>query len=166
VAEWQYRIERMELKPETDLDTELEKTLQEYGQQGWELVQVLRGQETLDNSMCRLIFKTEKPCDCSHILSWRECIFWHCSSRAVRISAGVIWRKPAIVETSRSAMKAAEFKYSSAVDAAAELYAHHVTFTAIDLAHLTTWKDLKRSLRVLGGQELTTPQPRLRQLPG
>ena len=61
MAEWQYRIERMELKPETDLDTELEKILQEYGQQGWELVQVLRVQETLDNSMCRLIFKTEKP---------------------------------------------------------------------------------------------------------
>ena len=61
MAEWQYRIERIELKPETDLDTELEKVLQEYGQQGWELVQVLRGQERLDNSVCRLIFKTEKP---------------------------------------------------------------------------------------------------------
>ena len=61
MAEWQYRIERMELKPEIDLDAELEKILQEYGQQGWELVQVLRGQETLDRSTCRLIFKTEKP---------------------------------------------------------------------------------------------------------
>ena len=61
MAEWQYRIERVELKPETDLDAELEKILQEYGQQGWELVQVLRGQETLDTSICRLIFKTEKP---------------------------------------------------------------------------------------------------------
>jgi hypothetical protein len=61
MAEWQYRIERVELKPETDLDAELEKILQEYGQQGWELVQVLRGQERLDNSVCRLIFKTEKP---------------------------------------------------------------------------------------------------------
>jgi hypothetical protein len=60
-VEWQYRIERIELKPETDLYTELEKILQEYGQQGWELVQVLRGQQALDNSMCRLIFKAEKP---------------------------------------------------------------------------------------------------------
>src|ERR1044072_8368123 len=40
VAEWQYRIERMELKLEMDpdLDVQLAKILQEYGQQGWELV--------------------------------------------------------------------------------------------------------------------------------
>jgi hypothetical protein len=61
MAEWQYRIERTELKSETDLDSELEKILEDYGQQGWELVQVWPGQETLDNSVCRLIFKIEKP---------------------------------------------------------------------------------------------------------
>lgn len=46
MAEWQYRIKRIELKPETDPDAQLETILREYGQQGWELVQVLRGQET------------------------------------------------------------------------------------------------------------------------
>ena len=61
VAEWQYRIERMELRPDPDLDAQLEKILQEYGQEGWELVHVLQGRETSDNSICRLIFKTEKP---------------------------------------------------------------------------------------------------------
>ena len=61
MAEWKYRIERIELKPETDLYTELEKILQEYGQQGWELVQVLHGQEAPDNPRCRLILKTERP---------------------------------------------------------------------------------------------------------
>jgi hypothetical protein len=61
MAEWQYRVERIQLKPETDLDSELEEILEEYGQQGWELVQVWRGQETLDNSVCRIIFKIEKP---------------------------------------------------------------------------------------------------------
>ena len=45
MAEWKYRIERIELKPDAEPDAQLEKTLQEYGQQGWELVQVLHGQE-------------------------------------------------------------------------------------------------------------------------
>jgi hypothetical protein len=58
VAEWQYRIEGIEFKPEADSDAELEKILQEYGQQGWELVQVLH--ETADNDKYRLILKTEK----------------------------------------------------------------------------------------------------------
>jgi hypothetical protein len=61
VAEWQYRIERIELKPDAEPDAQLEKILQEYGQQGWELVQVLHGQEAPDNPRCRLIFKTERP---------------------------------------------------------------------------------------------------------
>src|SRR5579864_2466576 len=39
VAEWQYRIERIDLNPETDPDDQLGKILREYGQQGWELVQ-------------------------------------------------------------------------------------------------------------------------------
>jgi hypothetical protein len=43
VAEWQYRIERIDLNPETDPDDQLGKILRESGQQGWELVQVLHG---------------------------------------------------------------------------------------------------------------------------
>ena len=38
VAEWKYRIERIELKPDAESDAQLEKVLQDYGQQGWELV--------------------------------------------------------------------------------------------------------------------------------
>jgi hypothetical protein len=61
VAEWQYRIEHVELKPDAEPDAQLEKVLQEYGQQGWELVQVLQAQGAPDNPKCRLIFKTERP---------------------------------------------------------------------------------------------------------
>ena len=43
MAEWQYRIERIDLNPETDPDDQLGKILRESGQQGWELVQVLHG---------------------------------------------------------------------------------------------------------------------------
>ena len=63
MAEWQYRIERIDLNPETDPDDQLGKILREYGQQGWELVQVLQGQEMPGNPRCRLIFKTEKTLD-------------------------------------------------------------------------------------------------------
>ena len=61
MAEWEYRIERIE--PEADLDAQLEKILREYGQQGWELVQVLPQQEAPKKPTCRLIFKIEKPID-------------------------------------------------------------------------------------------------------
>ncbi|MEO8340407.1 MAG: DUF4177 domain-containing protein [Nitrospirota bacterium] len=61
MAEWKYRIERIDLKLEAESDAQLEKVLQEYGQQGWELVQVLHGKEGPDNPKCRLIFKTERP---------------------------------------------------------------------------------------------------------
>ena len=61
MAEWQYRIERVELKPDAEPDAQLETILEEYGRQGWELVQVLHGQEAPDNPKCRLIFKTERP---------------------------------------------------------------------------------------------------------
>ena len=59
--EWQYRIERIELKPDAEPDAQLETVLEEYGQQGWELVQVLHGLVAPDNPRCRLIFKTERP---------------------------------------------------------------------------------------------------------
>jgi hypothetical protein len=61
MAEWKYRIERIDLHLEAESDAQLEKVLQEYGQQGWELVQVLHGKEAPDNPKCRLIFKTERP---------------------------------------------------------------------------------------------------------
>ena len=38
VAEWQYRIERIDLNPETDPDDQLGKILRKYGQQGWTLL--------------------------------------------------------------------------------------------------------------------------------
>jgi hypothetical protein len=63
MAEWQYRIERIELTPEAIDDAQFERILQEHGKLGWELVQVLQGQETRDNPTCRLIFKTQKPLD-------------------------------------------------------------------------------------------------------
>lgn len=61
MAQWQYRIERIGFKPATDPGAQLEKILQECGHQGWELVQILNGHEESSNSICRLIFKTEKP---------------------------------------------------------------------------------------------------------
>lgn len=61
MAEWQYRIEPIELKPDAEPDAQLETILEEYGKQGWELVQVLHGQGAPDNPRCRLIFKTERP---------------------------------------------------------------------------------------------------------
>jgi hypothetical protein len=51
----------MELKPDAEPDAQLETILEEYGRQGWELVQVLHGQGAADNPRCRLIFKTERP---------------------------------------------------------------------------------------------------------
>ena len=45
MAEWQYRIDRIDLNPDTDTDDQLGMILREYGQQGWELKQVLHGQE-------------------------------------------------------------------------------------------------------------------------
>lgn len=63
MAEWQYQIKRIELKPETDSDAQLETILREYGQWGWELVQVLHEQGIPGKPMYRLIFKTEKTLD-------------------------------------------------------------------------------------------------------
>ena len=61
MAEWQYRIERVELTPETDQDSQLEKILGEFGAKGWELVQIQAA--TPGVAVYRLIFKTEKPLD-------------------------------------------------------------------------------------------------------
>jgi len=63
MAEWQYRIQRINFEPEGDADVHLEKILREYGQQGWELVQALPGHEVTNDPTYRLIFKAEKPLD-------------------------------------------------------------------------------------------------------
>jgi hypothetical protein len=62
VAEWQYRIHRLAVLPDADLDNQIETVLHDYGAKGWELVQVLRHKESED-PIYRLIFKTEKPLD-------------------------------------------------------------------------------------------------------
>jgi hypothetical protein len=59
MAEWTYRIQHIELKPAGESDAELEKILREQGEQGWELVQVLR--DPPGDRDCRLIFKAQKP---------------------------------------------------------------------------------------------------------
>jgi hypothetical protein len=59
MAEWTYRIQHIELTPAGKSDAALEKILEEQGQQGWELVQVLHDPPSKPD--CRLIFKTQKP---------------------------------------------------------------------------------------------------------
>ena len=61
VAEWQYQIHRIELLQDQDLDDQIEKVLDEYGSQGWELVQVLHRHKVPEDPIYRLIFKIEKP---------------------------------------------------------------------------------------------------------
>lgn len=63
MAQWQYRIERINFQPGTEADVYLEKLLLEYGRQGWELVQVLHGHELTNDPEYRLILKAEKPLD-------------------------------------------------------------------------------------------------------
>jgi hypothetical protein len=61
VAEWLYRIHRIEVPLDADLDDQIEKVLLDYGTKGWELVQVLHRQP--GDPIYRLIFKAEKPLD-------------------------------------------------------------------------------------------------------
>jgi len=66
VAEWEYRIHRIELQPDTDLadlDDQIGKALQDYGKEGWELVQILHRHKVPEDPIYRLIFKAEKPLD-------------------------------------------------------------------------------------------------------
>jgi hypothetical protein len=63
VAEWQYRIHRVELLNEAELDNQIEDILQDYGTKGWELVQVLQRQRVPEDPTYRLIFKSEKTLD-------------------------------------------------------------------------------------------------------
>jgi hypothetical protein len=61
MAEWQYKIQRVELESGSDFDQQLEKALEQYGVKGWELVEVLPQQER--PNVYRLIFKAPKPLD-------------------------------------------------------------------------------------------------------
>ena len=61
MAEWLYRIHRIEIPAATDFDGQIEAVLHEYGTKGWELVQVLQRNEVPEDATYRLISKTEKP---------------------------------------------------------------------------------------------------------
>lgn len=63
MAEWQYRIHRIELEHDADLDNQIVNVLQDYGTKGWELVQVLHRHSAPEDPTYRLIFKTEKTLD-------------------------------------------------------------------------------------------------------
>jgi hypothetical protein len=61
MAEWQYRIHRIELESAPDFDQQLEKTLEQHGAEGWELVEVLPRQD--NRNVYLFIFKAPKPLD-------------------------------------------------------------------------------------------------------
>ena len=61
MAEWQYQIRRVEFQSGPDFDQQLENTLDQYGADGWELVEMLPEREK-PNSY-RLIFKAQKSLD-------------------------------------------------------------------------------------------------------
>jgi len=58
MAQWQYKTFRTELNGSVDFDEELRKILQDYGMNGWELVQVLQPQ---NDTRYHLVFKTQRP---------------------------------------------------------------------------------------------------------
>ena len=57
MAEWLYEVQRMS----STTDLEFKHFLQQNGENGWELVQVLPATETSDPTEYRVIFKREKP---------------------------------------------------------------------------------------------------------
>jgi len=59
----QYRIQRIELRPDADFDDQIGTVLDDNGMKGWELVQVLHRDKVPEDPICRLIFKAEKPLD-------------------------------------------------------------------------------------------------------
>ena len=60
MAEWLYRIHRIEIPPTTEFDGQTEAVLHDYGTKGWELVQVLQRNKAPEDATYRLIFKIEK----------------------------------------------------------------------------------------------------------
>ena len=63
MAEWNYQIHRIEVRPDADLDDQIKVVLQDYGAKGWELVQVLHPLKEPEDPVYRLIFKAEKTLD-------------------------------------------------------------------------------------------------------
>ena len=63
MAVWLYEIHRVELRSDTDLDEEIKRVLRDYGTRGWELAQMLPGQDIFGDQTYRFIFKTQKPLD-------------------------------------------------------------------------------------------------------
>jgi hypothetical protein len=63
VAVYQYRIHRVEVMPNGNLDDQIKTVLDDYGAKGWELVQVLHRHQEPEDPIYRLIFKIEKPLD-------------------------------------------------------------------------------------------------------
>ena len=61
MAEWKYRTHRIELRPDANLEDQLESVLHDFGTEGWELVQVLPRSKAPGDPDYLLIFKTEKP---------------------------------------------------------------------------------------------------------
>ncbi len=58
MAQWRYQIHQAKFDSGAELDGQLQKILCEYGDKGWELVQVLRPRDSTDY---HLVFKTQKP---------------------------------------------------------------------------------------------------------
>jgi uncharacterized protein DUF4177 len=60
MAEFKYKIHRIQLQPDADFDAQLEKVLDEKGNDGWELVQIMHRDKVSEDPTYRLIFKTQK----------------------------------------------------------------------------------------------------------
>jgi hypothetical protein len=72
VAVWQYRIQRIELRPDVDFDAQIETALEDNGMKGWELVQVLHRPSVPEDPICRLIFNRKTP----RLSGPRKAAFW------------------------------------------------------------------------------------------
>ena len=60
MAQFKYQIHRIEVQPDTDFYAQLQKVLDEYGMDGWELVQIMHRDKVSEDPIYRLILKTEK----------------------------------------------------------------------------------------------------------
>jgi len=60
MAEFKYKIHRIEHRPDADFYDHLEKILDEYGMNGWELVQIMHRDKVSEDPIYGLIFKTQK----------------------------------------------------------------------------------------------------------
>ena len=60
MAQHKYQINRFEHRPDADFDAQLEKVLDEFGADGWELVHIMRRDKVPEDPNYGLIFKREK----------------------------------------------------------------------------------------------------------